>query len=123
MIAEITYPLSWSKNTLIVKALHRSAIPACIGMAKGEILHDKTGFLGDIYVEEEFEIRSWFLTLGKKEIQSRNRGIGSTLLECFENEMSGRGITQIKGNLKSEQPDTLNQLIQWYQKRGYNFTP
>jgi len=76
-----------------------------------------------VCVEEEFETRGGFLGLGKRKIRVRDMGIGSKLLATFESEMFDRGVTEIKGNLMPETPEKLDWLIQWYQKRGYDFTP
>ncbi|MGB0991169.1 MAG: hypothetical protein ACPG32_01720 [Akkermansiaceae bacterium] len=123
MIAEITYHPDWTENSLMVKAYHPLAVPTRIGEARGDILGNGTGFLGDVCVKEEFETRGWFLGLGKRKIGVRDKGVGSKLLEIFESEMLSRGVTQIKGNLTPEIPEKLDWLIQWYQKRGYDFTP
>lgn len=123
MTAEITYHPDWADNFLIVTAHHSTAVPIRIGEAKGDILNDGTGFLGDVCVKEEFETRGWFLGIGKRKIRVREMGVGSKLLEIFESEMLNHGVSQIKGNLMPETPEKLDRLIQWYQKRDYDFIP
>ena len=93
------------------------------GYVQGSVETPVIGFLSDIHVENQIEVRTGLFNLSKKTVSARGQGIGSDLLECFEREMREKGVVEIHGNLTPEVPDKQEWLIRWYQERGYEFHP
>jgi hypothetical protein len=73
-----------------------------IGFIQGSVESPGVGFLGDIKVEDQIEVRTGLFSLRKKMMPARRQGIGSELLEWFEHEMGTHGVEVIRGNFVPE---------------------
>lgn len=117
----IDFQVLWNGPQLHIIARYGQRPAWRIGVVHGNVGEDGIGFLADIEIDKEIEVKGGFLGLGKRLVSLRGKGIGSKLLEWFEREMGTHGVEEIRGNLVPETPDKLEWLIEWYRKREYEF--
>lgn len=117
----LTLEPRWADSLLVVTASYGSKPARRIGEAKGTFDGGGIGFLADIVLDKELEVRNGFLGMSKRNIPIRGKGFGKKLLARFEQEMAMKGAVVIQGNLVAESPDQLDWLIGWYREEGYDF--
>lgn len=103
----------------VVAIFNKPGMEQKIGHAQGVIEGDGIGLLGDILVQERIFVPGRLFGLKKIPYFPRRQGVGAELLARFESEMASLGVTRIYGHLPNENPEVIECLVNWYQKRGY----